>query len=174
VSVSELVALLERLGSVPSEGADGFSELDHGLQCAHELVLDRPGDVGLQLAGLVHDVGHQFGPDERHDVLGAQAVRPLLGDRIADLVAAHVLAKRYLATIDPSYQARLSVESRHTLVAQGGPMTDADVVGFTRLGHFDDAIRLRRADDAAKVVGRAVPGLDQWVPILRALYGSAG
>jgi predicted HD phosphohydrolase len=68
----------------------------------------------------------------------------------------------------------LSVESRHTLVAQGGAMTDADVVGFTRLRHFDDAIRLRRADDAAKVVGRAVPGLDQWVPILRALYGSAG
>lgn len=172
--MSELVALLERLGSVPSEGADGFSELDHALQCAHALVLERPGDIGLQLAGLVHDVGHQFGPDDRHDVLGAEAVRPLLGARVADLVAAHVLAKRYLATTHPSYQEQLSVESRHTLVAQGGAMTDADVVAFKRLPHFDDAIRLRLADDAAKVMGRGVPGLDQWVPILRDLSGSAG
>jgi predicted HD phosphohydrolase len=173
VSLSELVALLERLGSVPSEGIDGFSELDHALQCAHELALDRPTDAGLHLAGLVHDVGHAFGPDERHDVLGAQAVRPLLGHRVGDLVGAHVVAKRYLATTEPSYRALLSIESTHTLAVQGGPLTPADVAAFERFAHFDDAIGLRRADDTAKVPGRVVPGLDHWVPMLRALSRAA-
>ena len=171
MSLSELVALLERLGTVASEGADGLTELDHGLQCAQELALDRPSDVELQLAGLCHDIGHEFGPDERHGVLGAEAVRPLLGDRIAELVEAHVVAKRFLAATDPSYRSVLSNESRRTLAVQGGPLTPVDAAVFERVPHFNDAVRLRQADDAAKVPGRVVPGLDRWLPILRARAG---
>ena len=90
----ELLQLLEALGSVPSEDIDGLSELDHGLQCAHRLARRRPLDIELQLAGLVHDVGHQFGPDDRHGEIGGDLLRPLLGERVAALVAAHVPAKR--------------------------------------------------------------------------------
>jgi predicted HD phosphohydrolase len=166
--LSDLVSLLERMGCVPSEGTAGLSELDHGLQCAHELETDRPDDVALQVAGLVHDVGHELGPDELHGVLGAQAVRPLLGDRVADLVEAHVAAKRYLAATDPSYRAVLSIESTRTLGMQGGKLSPAEACAFERSAPFGDAVRLRRADDAAKVPGRAVPGLDHWLPVLRA------
>src|SRR5579864_2742220 len=123
VSLTELMALLAHLRSVPSEGVAGFSELDHGLQCAHELTLDRPADMELQVAGLLHDVGHEFGPDELHGVLGAARVRPLFGDRVADLIEAHVVAKRYLAATDPAYGSVLSGESHRTLVVQGGPLS---------------------------------------------------
>ena len=172
MSLNDLIALLERLRSVPSEGIDGLSELDHGVQCAEQLVVERPADVELHLAGLVHDVGHEFGPDELHGALGARVVRPLLGDRVADLVEAHVLAKRYLAATDQRYSTVLSTESTRTLAVQGGPLTAAEVAAFERSASFDDAIRLRRADDAAKVPGRIVPGLDRWLPALRAAAGA--
>ena len=159
----ELLQLLEALGSVPSEDIDGLSELDHGLQCAHRLARRRPLDIELQLAGLVHDVGHQFGPDDRHGDIGGDLVRPLLGERVAALVAAHVPAKRYLVATDTRYARRLSSISSATLTVQGGPLVEAEAVAFRALPCFEDAIELRRADDGGKVPGRKVPGLERWV-----------
>jgi len=163
MSVTELLQLLEALGSVPSEDIDGLSELDHGLQCAHRLARRRPLDIELQLAGLVHDVGHQFGPDDRHGDIGGDLVRPLLGERVAALVAAHVPAKRYLVATDTRYARRLSSISSATLTVQGGPLVEAEAVAFRALPCFEDAIELRRADDGGKVPGREVPGLERWV-----------
>ena len=163
MSVTELLQLLEALGSVPSEDIDGLSELDHGLQCAHRLARRRPLDIELQLAGLVHDVGHQFGPDDRHGEIGGDLVRPLLGERVAALVAAHVPAKRYLVATDTRYARRLSSISSATLTVQGGPLVEAEAVAFRALPCFEDAIELRRADDGGKVPGRKVPGLERWV-----------
>ena len=40
-------------------------------------------------------------------------------------------------------------------------MTD-EVTRFERRAERDDLVALRRADDAAKVRGKAVPGLDTW------------
>ena len=168
MSVMELLQLLEALGSVPSEDIDGLSELDHGLQCAHRLARRRPLDIELQLAGLVHDVGHQFGPDDRHGDIGGDLVRPLLGERVAALVAAHVPAKRYLVATDRRYAERLSSVSTATLTVQGGPLVDAEARAFRALPCFDDAIELRRADDGGKVPGREVPGLERWVEPLDA------
>ena len=79
VTLPELLELLASMDGEPAEETDGLSELDHGLQCASELARVRPDDDELHLAGLVHDIGHRFGPDERHGVLGAHAVRGLLG-----------------------------------------------------------------------------------------------
>jgi predicted HD phosphohydrolase len=44
---------------------------------------------------------------------------------------------------------------------------------FATNQHFVDAIKLRRADDAAKIKGLSVPGLDVWRPILQALAHAA-
>ena len=88
-TLDELVAMLASLAGSPGE-APGLSELDHGLQCAHELAIAHPGDDELQVAGLVHDIGHRFGDDAGHGVLGAGFVRPVLGERVAALVDLHV------------------------------------------------------------------------------------
>lgn len=173
MTLSELLDLLASMSSAPSEETDGLSELDHGLQCAFELAWMRSGDRELQVAGLVHDIGHRFGPDEHHGVLGAEQVRGVLGDRVAGLVEAHVPAKRYLVATDPAYRSSLSVESIRTLEVQGGPLAPPDIASFRSSSHAADAIELRRADDAAKVPGRQVPPLAHWVPMLRAAAAAA-
>ena len=86
-------------------------------------------------------------------------VRELLGDRVADLVAGHVAAKRYLVTVDPSYRELLSGNSTKTLERQGDAFTADEVTAFERSPLADDWIALRRASDRAKVSGLVVPGL---------------
>jgi predicted HD phosphohydrolase len=174
VTLPELLDLLAAMDTEPSEETTGLSELDHGLQCAYELSRARPADHELQVAGLVHDIGHRFGPDESHGVMGAERVRDLLGERVAGLVEAHVPAKRYLVTTDPSYPSQLSVESTRTLGVQGGPLTPDEVASFLSRPHALDAVELRRADDAAKVPGRNVPTLAHWVPMLGDVASSPG
>ena len=79
-----------------------------------------------------------------------------------DLVGGHVAAKRYLLATDAAYAALLSARSEVTLGFQGGVMRDDEVARFERRAERDDLVVLRRADDAAKVRGKAVPGLDTW------------
>jgi predicted HD phosphohydrolase len=169
VTLSELLELLASMGTEPIEEIAGMSELDHGLQCAFELAQARPDDRELQVAGLVHDIGHGFAPDELHGVLGAERVRGLLGARVAGLVEAHVPAKRYLVTTDASYGSVLSAGSTVSLHVQGGRLEPDEVAAFLVSPHAADAVVLRRADDAAKVPGRSVPPLSHWVPVISEL-----
>ena len=159
-SVDELMARLQ--------GLSGFCEsvdaLQHGLQCGHQLALRRPRDLELQVAGLIHDIGHDLVPDDQdgHGVHAADSVRWLLGDRVARLVELHVPAKRYLITVDPRYAKLLSARSAQTVRQQGGPMTSGDLIEFEDTGCSADALILRMADDGAKVPGAVVPPLDAW------------
>lgn len=145
----------------------GLSELDHALQCAAEISALAPEDEALQVGALLHDVGH--GVPEQHDRIGAEAIRPLFGARVAAMAALHVRAKRYLVATDPGYRARLSFVSIETLALQGGAMSAAEVQAFEAEPFWRDAVRVRIADEAAKVPGRAVPGLGAWRPILARL-----
>ena len=169
--LADLVDFLRTLADAPSGEDDGMSALDHALQCAYELSRARPDDAGLQVAGLVHDIGHEFGSDEAHGVLGAERVRTLLGERVAGLVEAHVPAKRYLVATDRSYRSTLSATSIGTLGLQGGPLSPAETRQFERSSQRLDAVLLRKADDAAKVPGRDVPDLDHWLIALRLVAG---
>ncbi|MEP6623263.1 MAG: HD domain-containing protein [Acidimicrobiia bacterium] len=171
-SVDELVQFLADCDGVfDSLGPDGdpIDILAHSLQCAHSLASRAPDDLELQIAGLVHDVGHVVDPTDPvgHGGVGAGYVGHLLGTRVARLVALHVPAKRYLVATDPRYAGRLSDGSAISLELQGGAMTADEIVAFEADACATDAVRLRQADEAAKVIGRAVPGLDTWVPALR-------
>ena len=68
MTLPELIEMLTGMERSPGE-ADGLSELDHGLQCAYELSCLQPDDAELQVAGLVHDIGHQFASDEKIEPL---------------------------------------------------------------------------------------------------------
>jgi len=63
----------------------------HALQTAALLRRRRPADKELQVAGLVHAIGPLLRPgDERaHPDCAADAVRGLLGERVARLVREH-------------------------------------------------------------------------------------
>ena len=176
-TVDELVAFIARCDGVfDSLGPDGdpIDILEHGLQCAYILVQRYPEDVELHVAGLVHDLGHVVAPDEptapvAHGEIGAGFVRDLLGDRVARLTALHVPAKRYLVATDLAYGNRLSGGSTLSLVMQGGAMTPEEVADFEADPDARDAANLRRADEAAKVIGRVVPNLETWIPALEAV-----
>ncbi len=150
---------------------ESINLLAHALQCADLLAQRAPDDLELQVAGLVHDIGTALAPDRpaTHAITGADAVRPLLGDRVATLVAAHDQAKRYLVTVDAGYRDRLSARSIETLVEQGGLLGPTECETFERGSDFRACVTLRRADDDAKVPGCATSTLASWRPVMEAL-----
>ncbi len=175
-SVEEIVQRLAASDGVfdsLGELGDPVDVLAHSLQCAYELELAAPDDAELQIAGLVHDIGHVLDGFHAvdHGEVGAAWVEPLLGTRVARLTVLHVPAKRYLAATDPAYGAVLSDGSALSLELQGGAMSEPEAAEFAIDPFGADAARLRRADEAAKVIGREVPGLDHWVPVLEAVAG---
>lgn len=165
--VDELFEFMGTMMNAPSQEATPLTELDHALQCAAELERRRPDDIELQLAGLVHDIARGAGPAASHGTRGADAVRPVLGARVAALVEAHIPAKRYLIATDPSYRALLSPVAADSLSAQGGAFGPDEVAAFEAQPYWREAVELRRADEAAKVPGRVVPGLGHWIMALR-------
>ncbi|MHB8470746.1 MAG: metal-dependent phosphohydrolase, partial [Gaiellaceae bacterium] len=80
----------------------------------------------------------------------------------------HVAAKRYLCATEPSYLAELSPASVLSLELQGGPYSAAEVAEFETSPYADDAVRLRRWDDAGKVAGLETPELEHYRPVLEA------
>lgn len=170
-TADELIAHLRMLATIPSAESDEFTELDHGLQTAAWCERRAPGDVELHVAALVHDLAHPWdGPGQpRHALMGAEAVRTLLGARVADLVAGHVPAKRYLVATDPDYRSRQSPDSIFTLAEQGGDMRPDEIEWFESLPDWHAMVTLRRADDDAKVAGAVVPGFDHWTSAIREL-----
>ena len=152
----------------------GYSLLEHMLQCADLLAAWRPDDEELALAGLVHDLGHVLdqGAEDRHGEVAADYLRPLLGDRVADLVALHVPAKRYLVAVAADYAGLLSPASSTSLSHQGAAMSIDEQRRFESHARAADAVLLRKADDLAKEAGRAVPGLDRWWPLLQEMISN--
>jgi predicted HD phosphohydrolase len=139
---------------------------EHGLQCAALLKQHFPDDAELQLAGLFHDIGHTLADECAHGTVGASLVRPVFGDRVADLIELHVPAKRFLVTRFPGYEELLSPESVVTLRAQGSAMSDAEMEDFERHPLAIEAMYLRLADDRAKVPGLTVDPISAWLPVI--------
>ncbi|WP_396903764.1 HD family phosphohydrolase [Mycolicibacterium phlei] len=125
-------------------------ELDHALQSAAR-ARDDGADDELLLAAALHDLAHSplFGSvaSERHDAVARDWLTPRFGERVGWLAGAHVAAKRFLAVVDPEYAETLSEVSVLSLQHQGGPAVDPS---FAEHPWRDDALRLRRYDDAAK------------------------
>jgi [1-hydroxy-2-(trimethylamino)ethyl]phosphonate dioxygenase len=165
-----------------ARGGDAYgesvSQLDHALQCAH-LAREECADEPLIAAALLHDYGHLFdgrgdvaereGRDARHELHGARALRRWFGPEVVGPIALHVLAKRYLCAFEPGFAEALSPASVLSLKLQGGPLTQAQCRRFERSRFSADAIRLRRWDDAGKIPGYVVPGLEAYWPMLRRL-----
>ena len=163
-SVDQLLDELAR-GEYETDG-EAVNMLEHGLQTAFILEREVPLDRELQVAGLVHDIGTILWPNrpKSHARSGAAFVEPLLGERVAFLVAHHDEAKRLLVTSEPEYAERLSPRSLETLEQQGGAMTPREMSRLQQSPWVDDLIVLRRADDLAKNPARIVPGLLKWRP----------
>lgn len=169
----DLVGLFAEAG----RRADGESvtQLEHALQCAALARQDRADDE-VVVAALLHDIGHLVEddadrPERHHGRGGAGLVGPFVAPRIAWLIEHHVIAKRYLCTVDPRYVEQLSPASRRSYAHQGGRLGPDEQLGLETRPWFADALRLRRWDDAAKVAGAVCPPLLEYAPLLERRFG---
>jgi phosphonate degradation associated HDIG domain protein len=172
--------VVEIFDAFARRGADSYgedvSQLEHALQCAHLAMEDR-APTSLVAAALLHDFGHFFegrgeaaereGADAHHEAHGAALLRRWYGQDVTSPVALHVAAKRYLCAVDPGYEAKLSPASALSLELQGGRFTPEQARRFTAAPFASEAIRLRRYDDAGKLVGADVPPLESYADLLR-------
>jgi len=169
--VEEILGLLAGPGSTLRYG-EGVTQLDHALQCA-KFAADVTDDEETILAALLHDIGHICDPAAEqmdaeigmvdHEGIGARFLLERgFSQKLADLVKAHVAAKRYLVATNPTYAAQLSPASTATLRHQGGPMMPKEVAAFESDPLFKDKLRMRSWDEMGKEPGMVTPPLDTY------------
>ncbi len=161
-SAGELSATLKQM--IESKGADLYggeavTQKQHALQCA-QLAENEGAPPSLIVAALLHDIGHlaeddfegamEHDKDRLHEELGERFLKGWFGSEVTEPVRLHVAAKRYLCAVEKPYHDGLSPASKHSLMLQGGPMSDTEVTDFERNPFFKEAVRLRRWDDRAK------------------------
>ena len=169
--------LFDKFGGRAYAG-ERVTQLEHALQCA-ALAESESASPALVAAALLHDIGHILDPhdeafaskglDARHEDAGEIFLAQYFGPEVSEPVRLHVAAKRYLCAVEPDYAAGLSPASRLSLRLQGGPFTPDEVRCFEQEPWFRSAVAVRRWDDAAKVPGLAVPGLEHYRSLLEAV-----
>ncbi|OUX00699.1 MAG: hypothetical protein CBD91_06150 [Phycisphaeraceae bacterium TMED231] len=155
---------------------ESVTQLEHGLQCA-ALAAAEDGRPHMIVAALLHDVGHLFvgehdgetdflEADHDHETVAAAALDHLFPPEVLDPIRLHVPAKRYLCTVDPSYHDGLSRASKRSLELQGGTLSDEERAEMEREPAIEDALRLRRWDDRAKMSDLDVPELEAYADLV--------
>jgi phosphonate degradation associated HDIG domain protein len=158
---------------------ESVTQTQHAVQSAALADAENAG-AAMTVAALLHDIGHLvvdehnnqddfLRENEKHELIAATVLSDWFPPSVTSPIALHVAAKRYLVATDPSYVDGLSQASVQSLLVQGGPMSPEEVVKFRRLRRADDACRLRRWDDAAKVANRLVPPLEHYRERLESL-----
>lgn len=160
---SQIVKLLHsqytRFGGAKYMINEPISILSHSTQSATWIMRNLPyHNPKLVVSALLHDYGHivhgvPISPDtkvdDRHEIVGADALSQLgFSQDVTEPIRLHVMAKRYLCTINPYYE--LSEGSKKSLMLQGGPMRNKELYQFERNRYFNDALILRHADDGGK------------------------
>jgi predicted HD phosphohydrolase len=146
------------------------SQTEHALQCA-ALAEAEGAAPALVAAALLHDAGHLLakrseGIDDKHEDIAWGFLKSSFGPDVSEPVRLHVDAKRYLCTVEPDYFSILSPGSVRSLELQGGKLPAHGVHEFRSHRFADDAIRLRRWDDRAKVPGAATRSLREYQELL--------
>lgn len=153
-------------------GLSAVNQLQHALQAAALAEADSAPPATV-LASLLHDVGHMIhglgedpagrGIDDQHEALGAAWLSARFGPEVSEPVRLHVAAKRYLCAVEADYFGKLSSDSVRSLGLQGGPMSADEIEAFRRNPLHDEAVRLRRYDEAAKDPHAATPDFDYFL-----------
>jgi phosphonate degradation associated HDIG domain protein len=173
--VGEILALYARKGGL-SYG-EGVSIREHSLQAALMAEQEEAG-AALIVAALLHDIGHLLhelpediadqGIDAQHESIASAWLSQHFPPAVSEPVRLHVAAKRYLCAVETGYFESLSPASVQSLALQGGPMAPPEAERFAREPFGPAALRLRRWDDLAKLVGLKTPDFAYYRPALEA------
>ena len=173
LKLGDIEKLFRDHGHIAYSG-EGVTQLEHALQTAHRAQQSGAGDE-LITAALLHDLGHMLnrqgetptarGIDDQHQYFALPFIRPLFGDAVCEPIRLHVDAKRALCALEPDYYEALSEDSKRSLTLQGGIYLQTEADAFLAKPFAEDAIRVRRWDDAAKLPGVATPPLAHYLDI---------
>jgi len=154
---------------------EGVTQLEHALQCA-ALAQAQNAPASLVAAALLHDIGHLFDEesiaaerDDRHEIVGSQAIGFLFGGAVTKPISLHVAAKRYLCFKQASYFKTLSPASKASLTLQSGPFNTAEAAAFEKQDFWRDAVALRQFDDMGKRDDLSGRAFADFAPILQSL-----
>jgi len=178
--VSFIADIFERRGPEEYLG-EPVTMAQHMLQGA-TLAQNSGADELIVVAALLHDIGHftsEFGmfsmadtQDKYHENAGAEVLESFFPSLVTDCVRYHVAAKRYLCATRPDYFNQLSEASVHSLMLQGGPMNQSEVVEFEKNPHIKEIVKVRYLDDAGKSADMKTPPFSHFVPIVQRVVDS--
>jgi len=171
--VAQVIELLEGPGRRPPRDPEvGVSLLAHSLQTA-QLAERAQAPRALVAAALLHDIGHLLASphdvhpcDDVHELRALGLLGSAFGRDVLEPIRLHVQAKRYLVSTDPRYAAALPQAARSSLALQGGPMSRDEIWLFDDTPYAEQAVALRRWDDAAHAPGKRTPPLDYYLELL--------
>ena len=173
LKLGDIEKLFRDHGHIAYSG-EGVSQLEHALQAAQLAKRDR-APLELVTAAFLHDLGHllnlqgetpsQRGIDDQHQYFAIPFLRPLFRSQVVESIRLHVDAKRALCALEPEYYEALSEDSKRSLTLQGGIFSREQTREFLAKPHAEDAMRVRRWDDAAKVAGEVTPALAHYLEI---------
>lgn len=176
--IDEIFGHLEG-GAGRDYGDERVSQLAHAIQCGW-LAEKAGASSALVTAALLHDIGHMVNPDDRaatrrgqdgfHEVVACDYLAKWYGPEVTEPIMWHVAAKRYLTATEPDYFSTLSAGSVRSLELQGGPFSEEKASLFIDRPYAEDAVRLRRWDDDAKVLGLETPPLEHFRSHLEACF----
>ena len=148
---------------------ESVSQLQHALQTA-SLAHTEDGRRHIVIASLLHDIGHLFIEendvkkikDLNHEIIASNFLKDFFSEKITESIRLHVVAKRYLCSIDNSYYESLSKASKNSFQVQGGALNKEEINELENNKYFKDAVRLRKWDDRGKVSLKEVEELDTY------------
>ena len=175
LALGDIEKLFRDHGHIEYSG-EGVTQLEHALQAAQRA--EQAGATPeLVTAAFLHDLGHLLnlqgetpsarGVDDQHQYFAIPFLRPLFPAAVIEPIRLHVDAKRALCALEPGYHDALSEDSKRSLKLQGGVYSPEEAAAFKARPHAEDAMRVRRWDDAAKSVGASTPALSHYLEIAR-------
>ena len=173
LKLGDIDRLFREHGAMAYSG-EPVTQAEHALQSA-ALAEAAGAPPQLVTAALLHDLAHLLnrqgdtpsarGIDDQHQYYAIPFLRPLFGAAVVEAIRLHVDAKRALCSLEPEYYDALSEDSKRSLTLQGGIFSRAETQNFLAKPYAEDALRVRRWDDAAKVPGAATPPLEYFLDI---------
>ena len=129
----------------------------------------------LICSSLLHDYGHFIlenpndlvskGKDGKHEDVGYEFLKKYFVKNVVEPIKYHVKAKRYLAK-DEKYYRMLSEASKVSLKLQGGILDDKEAKKFEDNEFFEDSIKLRKFDEAAKKTSLRIKSIKEYKNLL--------
>jgi phosphonate degradation associated HDIG domain protein len=173
LKIADIERLFRDHGGIEYSG-EGVTQLEHALQTA-QLAEGEKASPELVTAAFLHDLGHllnlqgetptERGVDDQHQYFAIPFLRPLFPAPVVEAIRLHVDAKRALCALEPEYYGNLSEDSKRSLTLQGGIFSREQLREFLAKPHAEDAMRVRRWDDAAKMAGATTPPIAHYLDI---------